>query len=179
MFVGFYCYLLSSAVIFSDLSFCNCQGSTAENCSEEASRFGKRNVKLINKLIGSTQARSQDLEKGEAFLNEWEVCKRPWPEFSLLLNQFHTVCTKIETKFLGKLGNSKVFFAQNQVVSKKKKGFHRFWDWIFDPTRKSKRLRGLFSYGGGGYFQFFTIKIDLKTTKKVRFCILHKPIGGL
>ena len=39
----------------------------------------------------------------------------------MLLNQFHTVCPKIETKFLGKLGNSKVFLAQNQVVSKKKK----------------------------------------------------------
>ena len=54
MFVRFYCYL-SSAVIFSRLSFCNCKGSTAENCSEEAFRFGKRNVKPINKLIGSTK----------------------------------------------------------------------------------------------------------------------------
>ena len=83
------------------------------------------------------QARSQDLEKGGgAILKEWEVCKRPRPEFSLLLNQFHTVCTKIETKFLG---NSKVFSAQNQVVSKKKKkGLHRFWDWIFGPNLKFK-----------------------------------------
>ena len=40
-------------LFFSHLSFCNSQGSTAENCSEEASRFGKRNVKPINKLIGS------------------------------------------------------------------------------------------------------------------------------
>ena len=32
-----------------------------------------------------------------------------------------SVCPKIETKFLGKLRNSKVFSAQNQVVSKKKK----------------------------------------------------------
>ena len=66
------------------------------------------------------QARSQDLEKGGAILKEWELCKRPWPEFSLFLNQFHTVCPKIQTKFLGKLGNSKVFSAQNQVVSKNK-----------------------------------------------------------
>ena len=72
-------------------------------------------------MIRCTQARSQDLEKGVAILKEWEVCKRPWPEFSLLLNQFHTVCLKIETKHLRKLENSKVFFAQNQVVSKKKK----------------------------------------------------------
>ena len=54
MFVGFYCYL-SSVVIFSHLSFCNSQGSTAENCSKEASPFGKRNVKPLNKLIGSTK----------------------------------------------------------------------------------------------------------------------------
>ena len=60
-------------------------------------------------------------KRGGAFLKEWEKCKRPWPEFSLLLNQFHTVCPKIETKFLGKLRNSKVFSAQNQVVSKKKR----------------------------------------------------------
>ena len=32
--------------------------------------------------------------------------------------------------------------------------------------------------GGGAIFNF-SLKIDLKTTKKVRFCILHKPMGGL
>ena len=67
--------------------------------------------------------------KGGAFLKEWEKCKRPWPEFSLFLKQNHTVCLKIETEFLGKLGNSNVFAAQKQVVSKKKKkkkkGLHR------------------------------------------------------
>ena len=40
---------------FSDLSFCNCRSSTAENCSEEASRFWKWNVKPIKKVIGSTK----------------------------------------------------------------------------------------------------------------------------
>ena len=47
-------YLL--LLFFSHLSFCNCKGSTAENCSEEASRLGKQNVKPINKLIGSTKS---------------------------------------------------------------------------------------------------------------------------
>ena len=42
-------------LLFSHLSFCNCKGSTAENCSEKASQFGKRNVKPINKLIDSTK----------------------------------------------------------------------------------------------------------------------------
>ena len=49
-------YLL--LLFFSHLSFCNCKGSTAENCSEEASRLGKRNVKPINELIGSTKSLS-------------------------------------------------------------------------------------------------------------------------
>ena len=82
----------------------------------------------------------------------------------------------LETEFSAKITNSKLFFAQNQVVSKKK-GLHRFWDWLFGPTRKSKRLRGGCFPMGGAIFNFL-LKIDLKTTKKVRFCILHKPMGG-
>ena len=79
--------------------------------------------------------------KRGAILKEWEKCKRPWPEFSLFLNQFHTVCPKIQTKFLGKLGNSKVFSAQNRVVSKKRKkktGLRRNWDWFFGRNPKFK-----------------------------------------
>ena len=69
------------------------------------------------------QARSQDLENGGAFLKERKKCKWPWPKFSLFLNQNHTVCPEIETEFLGKLGNSNVFSAQHQLISKKKKIF--------------------------------------------------------
>ena len=112
-----------------------------------AKRFCNLLRKIIHRMLSRlglpyTQARSQDLEKGGgAILKEWEKCKRPWPELSLFLNQFHTVCPKIETKFLGKLGNSKVFSAQNQVVSKqKKKGLHRNWDWFFGRNRKFKRF---------------------------------------
>ena len=36
------------------------------------------------------------------------------------LNLNHTVCSKIKTEFFGKLGNSNVFSAQKQVISKKK-----------------------------------------------------------
>ena len=124
-----------------------------------------------------SQARSQDLEKGGAILNEWEKCKRPWPEFSLFLNQFHTVCPKIETKFLGKLGNSNVFSAQNQVVSKKKRSSPKL-TLIFRPNSEIQTFEGgLFSYGGAIFN--FSQKIGLKSTKNVRFCILHKPMGGL
>ena len=41
--------------IFSHLFLCHCKGNTAKNCSEEAFRFGRRNVKSISKLIGSTK----------------------------------------------------------------------------------------------------------------------------
>ena len=98
------------------------------------------------------QARSQDLENGGggggAILKDWEKGKRPWPEFSLFLNQFYTACPKIQAKFLGKLGNSKVFSAQNQVVSKKKKkGLRRNWDWFFGRIPKFK---GFFRPKSGG-----------------------------
>ena len=77
---------------------------------------------LLNYTFRDLQARSQDLEKGGgAILKECEKCKRPWPEFSLFLNEFHTVCPKIETKFLGKLGNSKVFPPKIRWSPKKKK----------------------------------------------------------
>ena len=122
---------------------------------------------------------------GGAFLKEWEKCKRPWPEFSLFLNQFHTVCPKIETKFLEKLGNSNVSSAQNQVVSKKK-GLH--WNWVlfFGQNRKFQRFftpnhniyctTSALNFLWEGCFQFSS-KIGLKSNKNVRFCILHKPMG--
>ena len=157
------------------------------------------------------QARSQDLEKGGAILKEWEVCKRPWLEFSLALNHFQMVCPKFETKCLGKIGNSKVFSAQNQVISKKKKkkkGLRQNSEWFFDRNPKFKRFlrpksgdlqkkKGLrqnsrrffsqfrnFKRLRGGYFRMggaifhFSQKIGLKSTKNMRFCILHKPMGG-
>ena len=77
-------------------------------------------------------------KRGGAILKEWEKCKRPWPEFSLFLNQFHTVCPKIETKFLGKFGNLKDFSAQNQVVSKKKKVFTEIETDFSAEIRNSK-----------------------------------------
>ena len=75
--------------------------------------------RLLHYALGYTQASSQDLKKGGGGGFFERVRK-----VQTTLNQFHTVCPKIETKFLGKLGNSNVFSAQNQVVSKKK-GLHR------------------------------------------------------
>ena len=144
--------------------------------------------------------RSQDLEKGVAIFKEWEKCKRPWPEFSLLLNQFHTVCPKIETKFLGnskvfsapnqvfseietdfsaEIRDSKVFSTQNQVVSKKKKkkGLHRNWDWFFGQIRKLKRLRGAV-FLWGGLFLIFHKKSASKAPKTCDFAYFTSQWGG-
>ena len=113
------------------------------------------------------------------------MCKRPWPEFLLFLNQFHTVCPKIETKFLGKLEIFRKlrrnFFRPKSggLQKKKKKSLRRNWDWFFGQIRKFKRLRGgaVFPWGGGAIFNF-SQKIGLKSIKNVRFCILHKPMAG-
>ena len=75
------------------------------------------------------------------------------------------VFTEIETDFSAEIGNSNVFSARIQVVSKKKKekGLHRNWDWFFGQIRKFKRLRG-------GCFQFFTKNRPQKHPKRA---ILH------
>ena len=123
------------------------------------------------------QAPSQDLEKGGAILKEWEVCKRPWPEFSLFLNQFHTVCPKIETKFLGKLGNSRVFSAQNQVVSKKKKRSSPNLRLIFRPKSEIQTFEGG-CFPMGGLFSIFHKKSASKPPKKCDFAYFTSQWGG-
>ena len=46
--------------------------------------------------------------------------------FEAQILKYSDVFTKIESDFLAEIGNSNVFFAQNQVVSKKKKkGLHQ------------------------------------------------------
>ena len=72
------------------------------------------------------------------------------------------------------------FFAKNQVVSKNKnkKRSSPKLRHIFRPNSEIQTFEGgLFSYGGVIFN--FSQKIGLKTTKNVRFCILHKPMGGL
>ena len=68
----------------------------------------------------NTQARSQDLEKGGAILKEWEVCKRPWLEFSLTLNQFQTVCQNFR-RIVSKRSKIQTFFRQTLGDLQKKK----------------------------------------------------------
>ena len=67
------------------------------------------------------------------------------------------VFTEIETNFSAKIGYSNAFSG-------------RF-------TTCTSQLRHPISFGGGAVFNF-SPKIGLKSTKNVRFCILHKRMGG-
>ena len=61
---------------------------------------------------------------------------------------------------------------------KKKKGLRQYSGRFFSQFRKFKRMRGG-SFRMGGAIFHFSQKIGLKSTKNMRFCILHKPMGGL
>ena len=79
------------------------------------------------------------------------------------------VFTEIETDFSAEIRNSKIFSAQNQVVSKKKRSSPKLRQ-IFWPNSEIQTFEGgLFSYGGG-YFQFFTKNRPQKHQKRA---ILH------
>ena len=87
------------------------------------------------------QARSQDLEKGGGgYFERVRKVQTTLTQIFIVLNQFHMVCPKIQTKFLGKLGNSKIFSAQNQVASKKKKRSSPNLRLIFRPKSEIQRF---------------------------------------
>ena len=89
------------------------------------------------------------------------------------------VFAKIQSDFSAEIQNSNVFSAQNQVISKKKKkrASPKFKAIFLPKFRKFKRFRGGSFRMGGAIFNF-SQKIGLKSTKNMRFCILHKPMGG-
>ena len=138
-------------------------------------------------LIHGSQARSQDLKKeGGAFLKEWDNCKRPWPEFSLFLNQNHTVYPKLRRIFRSKTEMQTVFQPKNRWSPKKKvftkieKNFsakignsHGFSGRIAAST---SQLRHPNSFGGAVFI--FSEKIGLKITKNLPFYILYRPRRG-
>ena len=67
---------------------------------------------------------------------------------------------------------------QKKKKKKKKKRSSPKFKAIFLPKfRKFKRFRGGSFRMGGAIFNF-SHKIGLKSTKNMRFCILHKPMGG-
>ena len=143
--------------------------------------------RLIIIIVSRRVARIWKRGGGGAFLKEWEKCKWPWPEFSLFLNQFHTVFPKIETKFLGKLGNSNVFSAQKQVVSKKKRSSPKL-RLIFGPKLEIQTLfhtessHLLLNFGTqfplGGLFSIFHQKSASKAPKTCDVAYFTTQWGG-
>ena len=90
----------------------------------------------------------------------------------MILNQFQTVCPKLEAKCLGKLGNSKLFSAQSWVISQKKK----------------KRSSPKFRVRNPKFKGFFCPKLgDLQKKKKQnkkkrsspKFRLLFRPISQI
>ena len=144
---------------------------------------------------------------GGAILKEWEKCKRPWPKFSLSLNQFHTVCPKIETKsesseiqrffppkirwspkkkqvftevesdFSAEIRNSKVFSAQNKVVSKKKKVFTEIETHFSSVFANTNVWGGAVFVWGGGLFSIFHKKSASKAPKTCNFAYFTSQWG--
>ena len=89
------------------------------------------------------------------------------------------VFAEIESDFSVEIRNSKVFSAQKQVVSKKKKRSSPKLSLIFRPSTEIQTFQGgLFSYGGGGYFQFFTKKSASKALKSCDFEYFTSQWGG-
>ena len=87
------------------------------------------------------------------------------------------VFAKIQSDFSAEIRNSNVFSAKKKK-KKKKKGLRQNSEWFFSQVSQVQTSEGgLFSNGGGAIFHF-SQKIGLKSTKYMRFSILHKPMGG-
>ena len=80
---------------------------------------------------------------------------------------------KFKGFFRPKLGD----LQKKKKKKKKKKVFAKIQSDFSPKFRKFKRLRGG-SFRMGGAIFHFSQKIGLKSTKYMRFCILHKPMGG-
>ena len=126
-------------------------------------------TKMINSTYISHQARSQDLEKGGGGGYFERVRK-----VQTTLTQ---IFIEILTKFLGKLGNSKVFSAQNQVVSKKKRSSPKL-RLIFRPNSELQTFEGGCFPKGGGIFSIFHKKSTSKAPKTCNFAYFTSQWGG-
>ena len=152
-----------------------------------------------------SQARSQDLEKGGGYFervrkvqttltrnfivlesvshglseNPDEISRKFKGFFRPKSGGFQKrkkVFAEIETAFSAEIRNSKVFSAQNQVVSKKKKVFTEI-ETVFWPKSEIQTFEGgLFSYGG--LFSIFHKKSASKAPKTCDFAYFTTNGGG-
>ena len=94
------------------------------------------------------------------------------------------VFAKIQSNFSAEIRDSKVFFCPKLVdlqkkkkKKKKKKGLHPKLRLLFRPVSQIQTFEGGCFRMWGAIFHF-SHKIGLKSTKSMRFCILHKSMGG-
>ena len=96
-------------------------------------------------------------KRGGAILKEWEVCKRPWLEFSLTLNQFQTVCQNLKRN-VSKRSKIQEFFPPKIRWSPKKKKKKK-------KKRSSPKFRVIFR-PKSKIQTFFSPEIKWSPTKK-------------
>ena len=139
---------------------------------------------LISKLVTHrcSQARSQDLEKGGGgYFERVRSMQTTLTRIFIDLESVSDGLSEIWDEMSRKDRKFKGFFRPKlgDLQKKKKKRSSPKFRAIFSPNFASSNVwGGLFSYGGGAIFHF-SQKIGLKSTKIMRFCILHKPMGGL
>ena len=97
--------------------------------------------------------------------------KRSSPKFRVIFRPK----SKIQTFF--RFFRPKLGDLQKKKKKKKKKVFAKIQGNFSPNFGKFKRMRGG-SFRMGGAIFHFSQKIGLKSTKNMRFCILHKPMGG-
>ena len=122
------------------------------------------------KIRWSPKNKKKQKKKGLRQNSEWFFGRNPKKKRS---------SPKFRVIFRPKSKIQRVFPPKIRWSPKKKKRSSPKFRAIFLPKfRKFKRLRGGSCRMGGAIFHFLQ-KIGLKSTKNMRFCILHKPMGGL
>ena len=128
------------------------------------------------------QARSQDLEKGGGYFERVRSVQTTLTRIFIDLESVSDGLCEIwdemsrkDRKFKGfvrpKLGDL-------QKKKKKKKGLRQNSGRFFFQNFASSNVLGEALFVWGGAIFHFLQKIGLKSTKNMRFCILHKPMRG-
>ena len=126
----------------------------------------------------SIQTRSQDLEKGGLFWKTEKCANDLDPIFHCSWISFTRFVRKLRRNFSEKLGNSKVFSAQNQVVSKKKKKIFTEFETDFSARIVNPNVWGEGCFPMGWLFSIFHKKTASKPRKKCDFAYFTSQWGG-
>ena len=128
-----------------------------------------------------TQARSQDLEKRGGYFERVRSVQTTLTGIFIELEAVSNGLSVNWDEISRKARKFKAFFRPKSVISKKKKKKRRSspkFREIFRPISQIQTFEGGLFLNGGA-ISHFSQEIGLKSTKNMRFCILHKPMGGL